>query len=194
MGDPRKLSKKYKRPLKLWDKSRISEESKLKREYGLKNTREVWIAKEELRRVRREARRSLALPEEEREKAIKKVKDKLVRLNIASGDVSIDDILGLSVRDFLERRLQTLVYRKGLAKTPKQARQLIVHGYIAVDGTRVTAPGYIVTKDKEEKISYYKNADNIFKQPIPASEEKSEESPEEAPAEGEAPEAEAKAE
>ena len=166
MGDPRRLSKKYKRPKKLWDKARIQEESALKREYGLKNTREVWIARAELRKVRREARRSLALPPEEREAVISKVLKKLARLNILGENATVDDILSLTTRDILERRLQTQVFRKGLAKTIKQARQLIVHGFIAVNGVRVTSPGFLVPKNMEEKISYYKDASNVFKQPI----------------------------
>ncbi len=156
MGDPRRLSKKYKKPRKLWDKKRILEESKLKREYGLKNTREVWIAQAELRKVRREARKLLALPEEIREKEARVILSKLERLNILPGTATIDDILSLTVRDFLERRLQTIVWRKGLAKTPKQARQLIVHGFISVDGRRVLSPGMLITKEMEDKVAYYK--------------------------------------
>ncbi len=157
MGDPRRSRKKYKKPKRLWDEKRIAEESKLRREYGLKATRELWIATEELRRVRREARKLLALGEEERKRGEKKILDKLERLNISAN--SLDDILSLTVRDFLERRLQTLVYRKGLAKTPKQARQLIVHGFIAIDGVKQVSPGRLVRRDEEDKISYYKKID-----------------------------------
>ncbi len=156
MGDPRRLSKKYKKPRKLWDKKRILEESRLRKEFGLKNTREVWIAQAELRKVRREARKLLALPEEIREKEAKRILSKLERLNILPSTATIDDILSLTVRDFLERRLQTIVWRKGLAKTPKQARQLIVHGFISVDGRRVLSPGMLITKAMEDKIAYYK--------------------------------------
>lgn len=156
MGDPRRLSKKYKKPRKLWDKKRILVESKLKKEYGLKNTREVWIAQAELRKVRREARKLLALPEEVREKEAKRILSKLERFNILSSSATIDDILSLTVRDFLERRLQTIVWRKGLSKTPKQARQLIVHGFISVNGRRILSPGMLVTKEMEDKIDYYK--------------------------------------
>ncbi len=176
MGDPRRGRKKYKTPKKLWDVSRINEESRLKREYGLKNMREIWIAQAELRRARREARRSLGLPEGKREEVFGKVVNKLSRLGIVSGEATVDDILSLTVRDFLERRLQTRVFRKGLAKTPRQARQLIVHGYIALDGVRVTAPSRLITKEEEAKINYYKDASNIFKQPVaPEEDEESKE-------------------
>jgi small subunit ribosomal protein S4 len=156
MGDPRKLRKKYKAPKRLWDKGRILEESKLKREYGLKNMRELWIAVQELRRVRREARRLLSFTEEERAIESKKVLNKLARLGILSENASVDDVLSLTVRDFLERRLQTLVFRKGLAKTPLQARQLITHGFISVAGRRTTSPNYLVGKSEETAIAYYK--------------------------------------
>jgi len=71
----------------------------------------------------------------------------------------LEDVLGLTVRDILERRLQTQVYKKGLARTIKQARQLIVHGFIAVDGRTVSRPGYLVTADEEDKLSYTRPID-----------------------------------
>lgn len=174
MGDPRKLRKKYKTPKRLWDKGRILEQSKLKREYGLRNMRELWIAVQELRRVRREARRLLSLSEEERAIESKKVLNKLAKLGILSETASIDEVLSLTVRDFLERRLQTFVFRKGFAKTPLQARQLITHGFISVSGRRTTSPNYLIEKNEENTIAYYKP---INTQP-PAQEEK------EAPKEG----------
>jgi len=163
MGDPRRLKKKYRAPKKLWDKLRIAEEKKLKRMYGLKNVKSIWIAREELRKVRREARKSLGMPEEEREKVRRKLAKKLSRLNILPETATVDDILSLDVRAILERRLQTLVYRKGLAKTIKQARQLITHGFIAINGKRVRSPSYLVTKEEEDLIGYYKDPSNIFK-------------------------------
>jgi len=63
--------------------------------------------------------------------------------------------LGLRTKDLLERRLQTIVFRKGLAKTIYQARQLVVHGHIAIAGRRVTSPGYIVPVDEENLIDFY---------------------------------------
>ncbi|MCR8969145.1 30S ribosomal protein S4 [Facklamia sp. 7083-14-GEN3] len=44
----------------------------------------------------------------------------------------------------LERRLDNMVYRLGLATTRRQARQLVNHGHITVDGKRVDIPSYIV--------------------------------------------------
>ena len=63
-------------------------------------------------------------------------------------------ILVLKDEDILSRRLQTIVYQKGLAATPKQARQLINHGHIFVDGHKVTVPGYLVLREEEGTVSY----------------------------------------
>ncbi|NTV00946.1 MAG: 30S ribosomal protein S4, partial [Methanoregulaceae archaeon] len=67
----------------------------------------------------------------------------------------IDNVLALKVQQGLERRLQTIVYRQGLARSPKQARQLITHGHIAISGKRVSIPGYRVARNEEGSISYY---------------------------------------
>jgi len=45
----------------------------------------------------------------------------------------------------LESRLDNLVYRLGLATTRRQARQLVNHGHIQVDGKRVDIPSFQVT-------------------------------------------------
>lgn len=46
----------------------------------------------------------------------------------------------------LEARLDNVVYRIGLAKTRRQARQLVSHGHITVNGRKVTVPSYAVTE------------------------------------------------
>ena len=66
----------------------------------------------------------------------------------------LDNVLDLTIEDILERRLQTIVFRKGLARTVYQARQLITHGHITIDNRRVTIPGYIVPKEAETKLIY----------------------------------------
>ena len=66
MGDIKKLTNKYERPKKLWDKTRLEEEKKLKTEYGLKNKHELWRIETILRKKRQNARKLLALPLEQR--------------------------------------------------------------------------------------------------------------------------------
>ena len=49
---------------------------------------------------------------------------------------------GETMVSLLERRLDAVVHRAGLARTIYQARQLVVHGHFAVDGKKVDRPGY----------------------------------------------------
>ncbi len=100
------------------------------------------------------ARELLALPPEIRAEREKAMLAKLYKMGIISENATLDDVLGLTAEHILERRLQTIVYRKGLARTIHQARQLIVHGHIAIAGRRVTSPGHLVTRDEEDLIDY----------------------------------------
>lgn len=163
MGDPRKLRNKYSRPRKLWDAQRISEQKTLKNEYGLKNMRELWIALADLKKYRREARRLLSLTEEARKTDAAKILSKLRRLNMLNEGANLDDVLSLGPRHVLERRLQTLVCRKGLAHSMPQARQLITHGYIAINGMAISAPGYQVDSHEENVLSHSKPIDIMKK-------------------------------
>ncbi|RLE54639.1 MAG: 30S ribosomal protein S4 [Thermoprotei archaeon] len=155
MGDPKRPRKKWRGPRHPWRKDVLIEELRLVGEYGLRNKRELWIAKEFLRRIRARARQLLALPPEEREKGERELVRRLYKLGLLpSENATIDDILSLTVRDVLERRLQTIVYRKGLARSIHEARQLIVHDHIAIGGRRVNCPGHLVTRDEEPLIDY----------------------------------------
>jgi len=157
MGDPRKLKKKYEVPKKKWDTSRIEEEKKIKEKYGLKNIREVWIAKEELRKIRREVRKLFGLSTEMANKEGQKIIQRVKKMGYVKKEgITVEDLLNITIDDILERRLQTLVFRKGLAKTIKQARQFITHGHISVDGKRARCPGMLVPAALENKIAFYK--------------------------------------
>lgn len=175
MGDPRKLRNKYERPKKLWDVDRLTEEKALKAEYGLRSMRELWRSTAELKKFRREARRLLSVTEEERRDDAKKILAKLAKLGVLKEGSVIDDVLSLEVKSVLERRLQTIVLRKGLAKTTAQSRQLITHGFIAINGKKVTRPGYVVSLHEEATLSYARQIDLSVKAPAeekPAAAEK----------------------
>ncbi len=154
MGDPRKPRKKWEGPGHPWRKERLLQEMKLVGEYGLRNKRELWIAQTLVRKFRHQARALLAVPREIREERERALLHRLYELGLLPENATLDDVLSLTTEDILERRLQTIVYRKGLAKTIYQARQLIVHGHIAIGGRRVTAPGYLVRRDEEDLIDY----------------------------------------
>ncbi|HOS81369.1 MAG TPA: 30S ribosomal protein S4 [Methanolinea sp.] len=163
MGYPGKNHKQYQTPKRPFEKSRIEEENRLMIEYGLRNKREVWKAASHLRRFRRAARDLLALMSTGKDQTLFEAKksdliEHLQRMGLLGPDAGIDDVLSLKVENQLERRLQTLVYRKGLARSPKQARQMITHGHIAIAGRRVSIPGYRVSRAEESEIGYYRRS------------------------------------
>ena len=155
MGSPRRLKKKYETPSHPWEKERIKEENRFLKEYGLKNKREIWKAKTQLKKYRQQARQLVGLSGEERREAEKILVTKLQRIGILQEEAGLDEILSLKVEDILSRRLQTIVWKKGLALTPKQARQFITHGHISLKGRKVTAPGMIVELKDENEINWY---------------------------------------
>ncbi len=158
MGDPKKQRKKYDTLKNPWGKEQIEAETKLLGEYGLRNKRELWRYRTMLSKTRGIARSLLGKSEEERSLIENDFLKKLSRLGILGEGAEIDDILDLDIRDLLERRLQTVVYRSGLAKTISQARQLITHGHVEVSGRIVSVPGYLVKRIDEAKIKYNENS------------------------------------
>jgi small subunit ribosomal protein S4 len=150
-------TKGYETPNHPYQGERIAEESGLVGKYGLKNKQELWRAQSELRNYRREARRLLGRVQGDAEAATEEGEEFLARLQrvgVLGSQDSLDDVLSLDVTDVLERRLQTVVYRKGYANTPQQARQFIGHGHITVDGQRVGIPSYTVEVAEEDSVGF----------------------------------------
>jgi small subunit ribosomal protein S4 len=169
VGDPKKPRKKYETPGHPWLKARIERELELVYTYGLRNKRELWIAETMLRKIRHRARSLLELPVEQRKKELEILGRRLFRMGLVDKEnIDINDILSLTVESILERRLQTIVWRKGLAKTVYHARQLVVHGHIAIKGRRITSPGYLVSREEEQYIDYH-SASPYAKQKIQTS-------------------------
>jgi len=155
MGDPKKKRKQFDKPRKSFQKERIEKERELKKIYGLKNKKELFRAETIIRTKRATARKLLALGLENRLKREKELLDALKKMGILRASPSLDDVLVLTPEALLERRLQTIVWRKGLANTPKQSRQLIVHGHIEIDGMKIDRPSYIVGAEEEDKIKWH---------------------------------------
>jgi small subunit ribosomal protein S4 len=156
MGGLKKPKKKYLagKPKKIWNKQLLLEELQLVGEYGLRNKKELWLARSHLKRITRRARSLLSMTAEERAPLEMPFKERLYKMGfIEDPNVPLDRILSLDVRAVLERRLQTMVYRLGLAKSVHHARQLIVHGHVLVAGRRMTSPGFLVPRELEDKIS-----------------------------------------
>jgi len=152
MGDPKKQRKKFLRPSHPWEKDRIAAENKLLERYGLRRKEEIWKVETVLRGFRRNARRLLTASGRQAELETNQMLARLRRLGLVKGDSTLDDVLGLTVENVLERRLQTLVYKKGMARTPLQARQLVLHGHVTVGDKRMTVPSYLVGVAEEAKI------------------------------------------
>ncbi len=148
----KKQRKKYERPLKPYDKERIENERKLKRSYGLRRKKEIRRAEAILRDFRRLAREFEANRNKEKESILL---NKLNMMGLVGKDATLDDVLALTLDNLLDRRLQTIVYKRGIANTLKQSRQYIVHGHIALDGRRSRWPSIIVNVNDESKISFY---------------------------------------
>ncbi|MBU1201821.1 MAG: 30S ribosomal protein S4 [Nanoarchaeota archaeon] len=158
MGDPKKIRKKYSTPSHPWQKARILQEIELKKEYGLKNKTEIWIATSFLKRLKEQVKKLNAKSGAQADKEKEQLRIKLLSLGLIKQDQKLDSVLGLEVKDVLERRLQTILYKKNLARSTKQARQFIIHRHITVAGTKLTVPSYLVKAGEEDRIGFTQNS------------------------------------
>ena len=108
-----------------------------------------------LSEIRGIARSLLGASEEQRAQLERQYLKRLARLGILPEAANVDNILDLTVKDLMERRLQTIVYRSGLAKSVHQARQFVSHRHVSVAGQIVTVPGYLVKRDEESRIAFH---------------------------------------
>ena len=156
MGQPKFNRKHYDTPSHPWQGERIKAENEVKAKYGLKNKTEIWKAQTILRDVRGQARALIARTRNPADtQATTEARLLIARLqrNGYLGDnATLNEVLGLDLERVLNRRLQTQVYLKGLARTPKQARQFVSHGNIKIGDRRVTVPSYVVRRGEEEQI------------------------------------------
>ena len=171
MGDPKKKRKTYATPKRPYNTKELMEDLRIIGTYGLRNKRELWKARAELSSLRGRARDLLGLGSTERQKRERELIDKLTLLGIVMKNSPLEDVLTLRVEDLLERRLQTYLYRRGMAKTLFQARQFISHGHIEINGRKVTTPSYKVKIKDEETLDYslfspYKSPEHPFRKEI----------------------------
>ncbi len=143
----KKKHKKYSRPKRPFDKVRIEEEAQIKKEFGLKNKKEIWKADARIDSMRETAKKLITASEKEKEVFLKKLQK--IGLDVKS----LADVLSLDKKDYLKRRLQTIVHKKKLVPTIKTARQMIVHKKVLVDNKIINKPSYIVPVELENKIT-----------------------------------------
>lgn len=152
MGDPKKPRKGYSRPRSPWRTDQLAQELYLLGNFGLRNKRELWKAQTNLSSVRKQTRTLLAATQVVRQREEKKFMDSLKRRGLVGEDAILDTVLNVTVEDVLSRRLQTMVFKRGMAVSPLHARQLISHGHVAIGERVITIPGYEVGAKEEDAI------------------------------------------
>lgn len=152
MGDPRKQRKKFSKPAHPWQKERILAEKEILKQYGLRRKYEIWKMDSLLKKILHRAKTIIGERTAQSEMEKNQLLKRLYLLGMLKKDSKIEDVLNLTLKTIMERRLQTLVCRKNLAKTMMQAREFITHEHIAVGSRKITVPSYLVSIDEEPQI------------------------------------------
>jgi small subunit ribosomal protein S4 len=150
--------KLYNKPKKSFEAGRIKEENVLVAKYGLKNKREIWKTLAKINYFRQRAKALARAPPEEQSVLLGKLNEMGLKVS------STADILDLKVENLLDRRLPTIVLKKKLADTIKQARQLVVHKKIDINDRVVNSPSYTVLVSEENSISLRQNSKKVKKE------------------------------
>jgi small subunit ribosomal protein S4 len=145
LGDPKKKQKTYKTPKRPYVYETLMEELRTIGAYGLRNKRELWKAHTELSHMRGRARDLLSLDAEEKVERQQQIINKLA--------------------------IRGLVMENGRLEDLFQARQLITHGHIAINGRKVTSPSYQIKITDEETLDYavsspYHNPDHPLRREL----------------------------
>jgi len=176
MGDPKRPKNTFKKPRRPWSTDQLTQELQTVGTYGLRNKRELWKAQTELSRIRKQARALLALPLEVRQGKETELLKSLIRLGLVSEGATLDDVLNLKIEDLLERRLQSVIMKKGFVKTTYQARQAVVHGHVVITDRIVNIPSYMVKRDEEHGVAI-RPGSTLTRMPPPQPTETSEPEP-----------------
>jgi len=164
MGDPKFARSKTQTPTHPWKQARIDEEHALKEKYGLKKVggmKEIWREKSSLRRHRNQAMKLIGRVDTSEGHFARGKTDlvnSLCRQGLLVEGANIDDVLQINVEHMLSRRLQSVVYYRGLAPSMRAARNMIVHGHISIGEQKMTVPGYHIRKHEEENLNYSSNS------------------------------------
>ncbi|CAL1368269.1 unnamed protein product [Linum trigynum] len=153
----RNYGKTFKKPRRPYEKERLDAELKLVGEYGLRAKRELWRVQYALSRIRNAARMLLTL-DEKNPRRIFEGEALLRRMNryglLDESQNKLDYVLALTVENFLERRLQTIVFKAGMAKSIHHARVLIRQKHIRVGRQVVNVPSFMVRIDSAKHVDF----------------------------------------
>ena len=154
MGDIKRFKKKYSTPMHPWNATRIKLEKEIRSKYGTGSKKEIWKMESVLKDFKGQAKNLLVRTDTQANKEREQMHARMVRLGLIKRTSGVDDILGLQLRDVMNRRLQTIVYRRKMARTIRHARSMIVHEHVLVGGKKITSPSYLVLADEESTISF----------------------------------------
>merc|ERR1712225_135023 len=153
----RNFSKTSKPPRRPFEKERLDAELKLIGQYGLKNKREIWRVRLALAKIRATARTLLTKDDKDPVRIFEgqALLRRMIRYGILDEDKQrLDYVLSLKIEQFMERRLQTLVFKRGLAKSIHHARVLIRQRHIRVGRQIVNVPSFMVRVESQAHIDF----------------------------------------
>lgn len=154
-------SKTFSKPRRPFEKVRLDAELKTVGEYGLRNKRELWRVQFALNKLRNAARVLLTLDEDDPKRIFEgnAILKRMRTYGLLEADKeSLDYVLALTAEEFLERRLQTLVFKLGLAKSVHHARILIKQRHIRVGKQIVNVPSFLVRVETQKHIDFALNS------------------------------------
>jgi small subunit ribosomal protein S9e len=157
----RNYRKTNKTPRRPYEKERLDAELKLVGEYGLRCKREIWRVQFALAKLRKAARVLLTLDPKDPKRVFEgaALLRRMSRYGLlADEELDLDSILQLTTQKLLERRLQTKVYKQGLAKSIHHARVLIRQRHIRVGSQLVNVPSFNVRTSSEKHIDFAVNS------------------------------------
>merc|ERR1711924_228907 len=139
-----------------FEKERLDAELKIIGQYGLKNKKEIWRVRLALAKIRSTARVLLTKDEKDPSRIFEGqvLMRRMIRYGILDEDKQrLDYVLSLSLENFMERRLQTLVFKRGLAKS-HHARVLIRQRHIRVGRQVANVPSFMVRVEQQPHIEF----------------------------------------
>ena len=151
MGSIKKIRKKYSKPAHPWRSVRIEEENQICIDYGIPKKTEIWKTIAKLESYKNQTKKLSSLKTPQAIMEMNNLVGKLKSYNLIQNNTS-DEILGITLKNLLDRRLQTIVFKKNLTKSMKQARQLINHRHILVSNKIISSPSYLVKVSEENSI------------------------------------------
>ena len=157
----RNYSKVFKNPKRPFEKERLDEELNMVGRYGLKNKREYWRAQYILAKIRKAARELLTLEPTDKRRVFEgeALLKKMIKLGVLKEDqAALDFVLGLKTEELLERRLETVVFKRHMANSVHHARVLIRQRHIAVGKQMVNIPSFLVRVSSEPHVQHSVNS------------------------------------